>query len=131
MTTERPITPSPLPAAPSPLVPAVVEQRGGRIFGARVRPVRRLGAHMLRCLVLGERPVVVYVPRESIVLVAWCTEAEARAAALLHGNPLARPLPAAPVGDNDDPSTAPPPVTEVLEAELVDEGDGGDAGDRG
>jgi hypothetical protein len=122
---ERQITPSPLPAAPAVMVPAIVELRGGRTFGARVRPVRWLGGEVLRCLVLGARPVVVYVPRESIAFVVWCTEAEARAAALRHGDPLSRAR--TPTAGEDESSTAPPPPeTETLEAELVDEGDGGD-----
>lgn len=112
---------SPLPSAPAPRA-AIVRLRDGATIGARVAPRIYGSARWLSCHVLTEPPLRIYVAVETVAWIAWVDDARARAAAARYGDRFlvasggaapARPL--API----DPSTAPPPATEVLDADLL------------
>ncbi len=114
---------SPLPAAPVPKA-AIVRLRDGATLGARVAPCIYGSARWLRCRLLTEPSVSMYVAVETVAWVMWVTEARAREVAARHGDRFldlaSGPAPALPAAARREPSTAPPPATEVLDADLLE-----------
>lgn len=118
---------SPLPVAPMARA-AVVRLRDGTTLGARVVPRIWGTARWIRCQLLTEPSVILYVAADFVVWTMWVTDAVARRVAALHSDAFLRlalgdSTPAAPA----DPSTAPPPAAEVLDADLLEPLDVGDA----
>ena len=113
---------SPLPAAAQPAF-AVVRLRDGSTLGARVTPRIYGSARWLACQLLTEPPASLYVAIDTVAWVAWVTRDRARESALRYGDrflALALGGPQAPPAAPADPTTAPPPATEVLDADLLE-----------